>query len=149
VNILEDKIFNIKKLEIRREAYRRIIEALMAKGIHYAHRKVIVEMPQDTGMAKADQKKYVEAGAAAGLAAIYHLPAYYQQRLVNYGYTRAYDRNRHSVRYSRHCYYFTGVRFTPSDVVELLVMASLPFTGILKPGELTAGLGSTAVVVLI
>ena len=55
---------------IRREAYRRITEALMAKGIHYAHRKVIVELPEDTGMAKADQKKYVEAGAAAGLAAM-------------------------------------------------------------------------------
>jgi len=35
------------------------------------------------------------------------------------------------------------------DVVGLLVMASLPLTGILKPGEATAGLGSTAVVVLI
>lgn len=55
---------------IRREAYRRITEALMAKGIHYAHRKVIVELPQDTGMAKADQKKYAEAGAAAGLTAM-------------------------------------------------------------------------------
>lgn len=31
---------------IRREAYRRITEALMAKGIHYAHRKVIVELPE-------------------------------------------------------------------------------------------------------
>ncbi|WP_459947148.1 mechanosensitive ion channel domain-containing protein [Desulfocastanea catecholica] len=55
---------------IRREAYRRITEALMAKGIHYAHRKIIVELPQDTQMSKADQKKYVEAGAAAGLAAM-------------------------------------------------------------------------------
>ena len=34
------------------------------------------------------------------------------------------------------------------DVVGLLVMTSLPLTG-LKPGEATAGLGSTAVVVLI
>lgn len=42
----------------------------MAKGIHYAHRRVIVELPQDTGMAKADPKKYIEAGAAAGLAAM-------------------------------------------------------------------------------
>jgi small-conductance mechanosensitive channel len=55
---------------IRREAYRRITEALMAKGIHYAHRKIIVELPQDTQMAKADQKKYAEAGAAAGLTAM-------------------------------------------------------------------------------
>jgi small-conductance mechanosensitive channel len=31
---------------IRREAYKRITEALRAKGIHYAHRKVIVDMPQ-------------------------------------------------------------------------------------------------------
>ncbi|NTW88239.1 MAG: SLC13 family permease [Desulfobulbaceae bacterium] len=35
------------------------------------------------------------------------------------------------------------------DVVGLLVMTSLPLTGLLKPGEATAGLGSTAVVVLI
>jgi CO/xanthine dehydrogenase Mo-binding subunit len=33
---------------IRREAYKRITEALEAQGIHYAHRKVIVEV------AKAD-----------------------------------------------------------------------------------------------
>jgi small-conductance mechanosensitive channel len=31
---------------IRREAYRRITEALEAKGIHYAHRRVIVEVAQ-------------------------------------------------------------------------------------------------------
>jgi small-conductance mechanosensitive channel len=55
---------------IRREAYRRITEALMAKGIHYAHRKVIVELPEYTEIPKTDQKKYVEAGAAAGLAAM-------------------------------------------------------------------------------
>lgn len=35
------------------------------------------------------------------------------------------------------------------DVVGLLVMTLLPLTGLLKPGEATAGLGSTAVVVLI
>jgi len=35
------------------------------------------------------------------------------------------------------------------DVVGLLVMTALPLTGLLKPGEATAGLGSTAVVVLI
>ena len=35
------------------------------------------------------------------------------------------------------------------DVVGLLVMTSLPLAGLLKPGEATAGLGSTAVVVLI
>ncbi len=31
---------------IRREAYRRITEALAAKGIHYAHKKFIVDMPE-------------------------------------------------------------------------------------------------------
>jgi small-conductance mechanosensitive channel len=35
-----------KHFVIRREAFRRITEALEAKGIHYAHRKVIVEMPE-------------------------------------------------------------------------------------------------------
>jgi len=34
---------------IRREAYRRITEALAAKGIYYAHRKVIVEVPSIEG----------------------------------------------------------------------------------------------------
>ena len=52
---------------IRREAYRRITEALAAKGIHYAHRKVIVEVP---GAENADPQKIAEAGAAAGLAAM-------------------------------------------------------------------------------
>jgi len=56
---------------IRREAYRRITEALMKKGLHYAHRKVIVELPEnsndDNGL---DQQKLAEAGAAAGLAAM-------------------------------------------------------------------------------
>lgn len=55
---------------IRREAYRRITEALMAKGIHYAHRKVIVELPEGKGVDPADRQKIAEAGAAAGLAAM-------------------------------------------------------------------------------
>jgi small-conductance mechanosensitive channel len=53
---------------IRREAYRRITEALAAKGIHYAHRKVIVELPTDETADPAQQKKITEAGAAAALA---------------------------------------------------------------------------------
>jgi hypothetical protein len=32
---------------IRREAYRRITEALAAKGIHYASRKFIVDIPKE------------------------------------------------------------------------------------------------------
>ncbi|MCF6187651.1 MAG: mechanosensitive ion channel [Desulfobulbaceae bacterium] len=61
---------------IRREAYRRITEALAAKGIHYAHRKVIVELPQDeeedhkaTPTAQQVQRA-LEAGGAAGQAAM-------------------------------------------------------------------------------
>jgi small-conductance mechanosensitive channel len=60
---------------IRREAYRRITEALAAKGIHYAHRKVIVEVPSITGNIAAGsqaqplddemKKRIAEAGAAA------------------------------------------------------------------------------------
>jgi small-conductance mechanosensitive channel len=57
---------------IRREAYRRITEALAAKGLHYAHRKVIVELPKEEGNANGEpslspeqQRKIAEAGAAA------------------------------------------------------------------------------------
>jgi small-conductance mechanosensitive channel len=55
---------------IRREAYRRITEALMAKGIHYAHRKVIVELPEGSGMTPEERKKFLEAGAAGAVAAM-------------------------------------------------------------------------------
>lgn len=60
---------------IRREAYRRITEALAAKGIYYAHRKVIVEVPSIEGDAlpvkqalpldDAMKTKIAQAGAAA------------------------------------------------------------------------------------
>jgi len=54
---------------IRREAYRRITDALAAQGIHYAHRKVIVELPEQAQDSKpVDQQKILEAGAAAALA---------------------------------------------------------------------------------
>ena len=59
-----------KHFVIRREAYRRITEALAAKGIHYAHRKVIVELPHDDGGNSSQKEKIAEAGAAAGLAAM-------------------------------------------------------------------------------
>ena len=51
---------------IRREAYRRITDALAAQGIHYAHRKVIVELPEQ-GSNPIDQQQLLEAGAAAAL----------------------------------------------------------------------------------
>jgi small-conductance mechanosensitive channel len=58
-----------KHFLIRREAYRRISEALAAKGIHYAHRKVIVEVPnleEKKDMTKDDRiRQILEAGAAA------------------------------------------------------------------------------------
>ena len=57
---------------IRREAYRRITEALNAKGIFYAHRKVIVDFPESMSSETIDEaarKKLLEAGAAADLAA--------------------------------------------------------------------------------
>ena len=54
---------------IRREAYRMITEALMAKGIYYAHRKVIVELPDGNTNDAADRKKIAEAGAAAAALA--------------------------------------------------------------------------------
>ena len=51
---------------IKREAFRRITEALAAQGIHYAHRKVIVELPEQQNTEPTEeQKKLLEAGAAA------------------------------------------------------------------------------------
>ena len=57
---------------IRREAFRRITEALAAKGVHYAHRKVIVEVPQAEEQHLSPEKirEAVEAGAAAGQIAL-------------------------------------------------------------------------------
>jgi len=56
---------------IRREAYRRITEALNKQGIYYAHRKVIVELPEAMKNASPEEKKQVlQAGAAAELAQI-------------------------------------------------------------------------------
>jgi small-conductance mechanosensitive channel len=56
---------------IRREAYRRITEALAAKGIHYAHRKVIVEMPEEAKAAAAEHpEQAIEAAAGAAMATI-------------------------------------------------------------------------------
>jgi len=64
---------------IRREAYRRITEALAAKGIHYAHRKVIVEVPsiaKEAGenLNEEQQHQLAQSGAAA---------AHVQQQALN------------------------------------------------------------------
>ena len=48
---------------IRREAYKRITEALRAKGIHYAHKKVIVDIP--TSQDASSEQIARAAGAAA------------------------------------------------------------------------------------
>lgn len=61
-----------KQFVIKREAFRRITESLNAKGIFYAHRKVIVDIPSDNSQGIVDQEtrgKLVQAGAAATLAA--------------------------------------------------------------------------------
>jgi small-conductance mechanosensitive channel len=61
-----------KQFVIKREAFRRITEALNAKGIYYAHRKVIVDFPEDEKIDREDEqarKKALEAGAAAAVAA--------------------------------------------------------------------------------
>lgn len=47
---------------IQREAYKRITEALRAKGIHYAHRKVIVDIPSQPGA--SEEQLAMAAGAA-------------------------------------------------------------------------------------
>jgi len=60
-----------KQFVIKREAFRKITEALNAKGIYYAHRKVIVDFPAEGQSAAASdetRKKALEAGAAAVVA---------------------------------------------------------------------------------
>jgi len=57
-----------KQFLIKREAFRRITEALNAKEIYYAHRKVIVDFPDEQKRKPLDEdavNKIVEGGAAA------------------------------------------------------------------------------------
>jgi small-conductance mechanosensitive channel len=59
-----------KQFLIKREAFRRITEALNAKGIYYAHRKVIVDFPEEAKVEGAEGKTRqhaLEAGAAAAI----------------------------------------------------------------------------------
>jgi small-conductance mechanosensitive channel len=64
---------------IRREAYRLITEALNAQGIHYAHRKVIVDIPEhseeagtegETAKSDKHRKQLTQAAGAAAMRAI-------------------------------------------------------------------------------
>jgi len=56
---------------IRREVFRMMQEAFRDNGIEFAHRNVTVYMPPDASDAENNKidKKAVEAGAAAALAA--------------------------------------------------------------------------------
>jgi small-conductance mechanosensitive channel len=55
---------------IRREAYKRITEALNKKGIYYAHRKVIVDVPPGlAGSESLAQAGFVAKGAGAAVEA--------------------------------------------------------------------------------
>lgn len=59
-----------KQFVIKREAFRRITEALNAKGIYYAHRKVIVDISGESHHRAVDEeanRKMIEAGAGAAL----------------------------------------------------------------------------------
>ena len=62
---------------IRREAYKRITEALAAKGIHFAHKKVIVDVPglseiqSEKNLSKEQVKTITDSAGAAGLASIH------------------------------------------------------------------------------
>ncbi len=70
-----------KQFVIKREAFRRITEALNAKGIYYAHRKVIVDFPEEDKIDRQndqDRLKALEAGAAAALT----MQAEEEQRLL-------------------------------------------------------------------
>lgn len=53
---------------IRREAYRRITEALRAKGIEYAHKKVIVDIPTPPPGAPAPTQEQIAQAAGAAAA---------------------------------------------------------------------------------
>lgn len=53
---------------IRREAFKRITEALKKQGIEYAHKKVIVDLPQDANSPAT--KEVQEAAGAAAMQAI-------------------------------------------------------------------------------
>ena len=60
-----------KQFLIKREAFSRITEALNAKGIYYAHRKVSVDFPEETvseQQTEQTRQKALEAGAAAAIA---------------------------------------------------------------------------------
>ncbi len=57
---------------IKREAFRRLTEAFNSKGIYYAHRKVIVDFPENEHNGTADEemrKKALQAGAASAVLA--------------------------------------------------------------------------------
>ncbi len=61
-----------KQFLIKREAFRRITEALNKKGIYYAHRKVIVDFPHEEQKGGVDEEariKLLEAGAATAIIA--------------------------------------------------------------------------------
>ena len=60
-----------KQFMIKREAFRRITGALNAKGIYYAHRKVIVDFPEEDKIDRHNEQtrqQALEAGAAATIA---------------------------------------------------------------------------------
>lgn len=52
---------------IRREAYRLITEALNAQGIYYAHRKVIVDLPELEADSGEDRKKLITQASGAAI----------------------------------------------------------------------------------
>jgi moderate conductance mechanosensitive channel len=59
---------------IRREAFKAITEALNAKGIHYAHKKVIVDLPQPANGTQPtpsqNQEQLKQAASAAAMRAV-------------------------------------------------------------------------------
>ncbi len=58
-----------KQFLIKREAFRLITEALKARGIHYAHRKVIVDFPDSVQKTPVDQQANAKALQAGGAVA--------------------------------------------------------------------------------
>ena len=58
-----------KQFIIKREAFRRITQALNARGIYYAHRKVIVDFPDSDHKTPVDRETKIKALQAGGAVA--------------------------------------------------------------------------------
>ena len=57
-----------KQFMIRKELFNRVQQAFHDNGIHFAHRKVTVELPEDLQLTEEQKQKVAQAAGAAALA---------------------------------------------------------------------------------